>query len=106
MAYGHAERNLALLRQLEAETRQLLESLDQPDPEQSGWLQRPPAEERTDEAGMAGRASRACGRGHEREQKPAAVPQNQVLNPNGRWWQVPGKPVKPRPDAFSDDCPE
>jgi hypothetical protein len=39
MAYGHAERNLALLRQLEAETRQLLESLDQPGPEQSAWLQ-------------------------------------------------------------------
>jgi hypothetical protein len=39
MAYGHAERNLALLRQLEAETRQLLERLDQPDPEQSAWLQ-------------------------------------------------------------------
>jgi hypothetical protein len=38
MAYGHAERNLALLRQLEAETRQLLERLDQPDPEQSAWL--------------------------------------------------------------------
>ena len=38
MAYGHAERNLALLRQLEAETRQLLKSLDQPDPEQSAWL--------------------------------------------------------------------
>jgi hypothetical protein len=38
MAYGHAERNLALLRQLETETRQLLESLDQPDPEQSAWL--------------------------------------------------------------------
>jgi hypothetical protein len=38
MAYGHAERNLALLRQLEAETRQLLESLDLPDPEQSAWL--------------------------------------------------------------------
>jgi hypothetical protein len=35
MAYAHAERNLALLRQLETETRQLLESLDQPDPEQS-----------------------------------------------------------------------
>ena len=45
MAYGHAERNLALLRQLEAETRQLLESLDEPDPEQSDWLQ---------EAGYAG----------------------------------------------------
>lgn len=39
MAYGHAERNLALLRQLEAETRQLLEGLDQPNPEQSAWLQ-------------------------------------------------------------------
>ncbi|HYX59055.1 MAG TPA: hypothetical protein VE888_08605 [Streptosporangiaceae bacterium] len=39
MSYGHAERNLALLRQLEAETRQLLASLDQPDPEQSAWLQ-------------------------------------------------------------------
>jgi hypothetical protein len=39
MAYGHAGHNLALLRQLEAETRQLLESLDQPDPDQSAWLQ-------------------------------------------------------------------
>ena len=39
MAYAHAERNLALLRQLEAETRQLLKSLDNPDPEQSAWLQ-------------------------------------------------------------------
>jgi hypothetical protein len=48
MTYGHAERNLALLRQLEAEARQLLESLDQPDPEQSAWLQ---------EAGCAGLAS-------------------------------------------------
>ena len=35
----HAERNLALLRQLEAETQQLLESLDRLDPEQSAWLQ-------------------------------------------------------------------
>jgi len=39
MTYGHAERNLALIRQLEAETRQLLESLKQPDVEQSTWLQ-------------------------------------------------------------------
>jgi len=39
MAYGHAERNLVLIRQLEAETRQLLERLDQPDAEQSDWLQ-------------------------------------------------------------------
>ena len=39
MTYGHAERNLALLRQLETETRHLLEHLNQPDPEQSAWLQ-------------------------------------------------------------------
>ena len=39
MAYAHSERNLAFLRQLEAETRLLLERLDQPDPEQSAWLQ-------------------------------------------------------------------
>ena len=31
MAYGHAERNLALIRQLEAETRQLLARLPQLD---------------------------------------------------------------------------
>jgi hypothetical protein len=39
MAYGHAERNLALIRQLEAETRKLLGCLNQVDPEQSVWLQ-------------------------------------------------------------------
>ena len=39
MAYGHAERNLALLRQLVAETRQLLKSREQPDSEHSAWLQ-------------------------------------------------------------------
>ena len=39
MAYGHAERILALVRGLEAQTRQLLESLDRLDPEQSAWLQ-------------------------------------------------------------------
>jgi hypothetical protein len=39
MTCRHAERNLALIRQLEAETRQLLESLKQPDAEQSTWLQ-------------------------------------------------------------------
>jgi len=35
MAYGHAERNLALIRQLEAETRLLFGAVTQPDPEQS-----------------------------------------------------------------------
>jgi hypothetical protein len=39
MSYGHAERNLALIRQLEAEPRQLLGRLIQPDAEQSAWLQ-------------------------------------------------------------------
>ena len=39
MAYGHAERNLTLIRQLEAETRKLLGSLNQLEPEQSAWLQ-------------------------------------------------------------------
>ena len=44
MSYGHAERNLALIRQLEAETRQLFGSLAQseqeqlPEPAQSGEL--------------------------------------------------------------------
>jgi hypothetical protein len=55
MAYGHAERNLAALRQLEVETRQLLENLDRLDPEQSAWLQGSPAEEMTDETSVAGR---------------------------------------------------
>jgi hypothetical protein len=39
MAYGHAERNLAAIRQLEAETRELLSGLPQLDPEQLQWLQ-------------------------------------------------------------------
>jgi hypothetical protein len=39
MAYGHAERNLVLIRQLAAETRKLLGSLDKLDAEQSAWLQ-------------------------------------------------------------------
>ena len=39
MAYGHAERNLAAIRQLEAETRGLLSGLPQLDVEQLQWLQ-------------------------------------------------------------------
>jgi hypothetical protein len=38
MAYGHAERALAAIRILEAETRELLRGLPNPDPEQSQWL--------------------------------------------------------------------
>ncbi len=39
MAYGHAERNLAAIRLLETETRELLSSSVQLSPEQSRWLQ-------------------------------------------------------------------
>jgi len=38
MAYGHAERALDTIRQLEAETRELLLGLDRLDPEQAQWL--------------------------------------------------------------------
>lgn len=39
MAFGHAERNLDPAAPARSRTRQLLESLDQPDPQQSAWLQ-------------------------------------------------------------------
>jgi len=38
MAYGHAERTLAAIRLLEAETRDLLDGLARLDPEQARWL--------------------------------------------------------------------
>jgi hypothetical protein len=38
MAYGHAERTLAAIRLLEAETRDLLDSQDRLDAEQAQWL--------------------------------------------------------------------
>jgi len=38
MAYGHAERTLAAIRLLEAETAELLRGLPQLDAEQSRWL--------------------------------------------------------------------
>jgi hypothetical protein len=39
MAYGHAERALAAIRALEAETDDLLCTLPQLDAEQRGWLE-------------------------------------------------------------------
>ena len=39
MSYGHAERNLALIRHLEAETSRMLASFDQPIPEQQAGPQ-------------------------------------------------------------------
>jgi hypothetical protein len=38
MAYGHAERTLATIRLLEAETRELLLRQEHLDPEQERWL--------------------------------------------------------------------
>jgi hypothetical protein len=38
MAYGHAERTLATICLLEAETRELLASREHLDPEQAEWL--------------------------------------------------------------------
>ncbi len=38
MSYGHAERTLAAIRLLEAETKDLLSSRDHLDPEQEQWL--------------------------------------------------------------------
>jgi hypothetical protein len=38
MAYGHAERTLATIRLLEAETRELLAGQEHLDPEQAEWL--------------------------------------------------------------------
>jgi hypothetical protein len=38
MAYGHAERTLAAIRLLEAQTRELLCRQDQLDPEEAQWL--------------------------------------------------------------------
>jgi hypothetical protein len=38
MSYGHAERTLATIRLLEAETRELLNGQQQLDPEQEQWL--------------------------------------------------------------------
>jgi len=60
MGYGHAERNLALIRQLEAETRDLLDTLDQLDFEQSAWWQ--------EVSGLEGRAV------HQRWPETATVP--------------------------------
>jgi hypothetical protein len=54
MAYGHAERNLALIRQLEAETRDLLSRLGHPDLEQSACLQGISNPDRTATCGIAG----------------------------------------------------
>jgi hypothetical protein len=37
MTYGHAERNLAVIRRLEAETEQLMPSQEQPVSDESAW---------------------------------------------------------------------
>jgi len=58
VAYGHAERALAAIQALEAETAELLRSLPQLDAEQSSWL------EEIMGAGLQARGAPACsGRG-------------------------------------------
>lgn len=61
MAYGHAERNLAAIRQLEADTRKLLHSLAQRDPEQSGRPQEAAAAASEEPAGKAKASAPAGG---------------------------------------------
>jgi hypothetical protein len=63
MTYGHAERTLAAVRLLEAETRELLSGLDHLDPEHARWL-RDAAESaslRLRSAGAAPAQDQACG---------------------------------------------
>ena len=56
MAYGHAERTLATIRLLEAETRELLARQEHLDPEQAEWLRQ--AAESASRRLCAGRAAR------------------------------------------------
>jgi len=59
MTYGHAERTLATIRLLEAETVQLLNSADHLDPEQEQWLREAAesASRRVKESGAAFRVT-------------------------------------------------
>jgi len=60
MAYGHAERTLATIRLLEAETAELLRNRPDLEPEQESWLrgQAGPGEAHT--AGAAARTLIQC----------------------------------------------
>jgi hypothetical protein len=64
MAYGHAERNLALIRQLEAEAIQLFGGLTQLDQDQSAWLDELDQEQSAwlDEADPSSRVAPCTGR--------------------------------------------
>jgi hypothetical protein len=70
MAYGHAERTLAAIRHLEAQTRELLGSLAQLDPEQSHWLH-----EVAEAGSQAGDAP-----------APGGPPENKRPDDGGRRW--------------------
>ena len=60
MAYGHAERTLATIRLLEAETRDLLCSQEHLDPEHAQWLR-----EAADSASRRLRPGHAAGLTHD-----------------------------------------
>jgi hypothetical protein len=57
MSYGHAERNLATIRLLEAETRKLLNGIEQLDPDHERFL-RDAAESAAQRLPTSGRAAR------------------------------------------------
>jgi hypothetical protein len=59
MAYGHAERNLAAIRRLEAETEELLSSLPQSGSGQPRWLQQT-AKANSQQPGASAPGSRAA----------------------------------------------
>lgn len=59
MAYGHAERTLATIQRLEAETVQLLDTQDHLDAEQEQWL-RETAHPGTRHIRASGAARSAC----------------------------------------------
>ena len=61
MAYGHAERTLATISLLEAETRELLSRRERLDPEQAEWLR-----EAADSASRRLRRADAAAFGHDR----------------------------------------
>jgi len=84
MGYGHAERNLALIRQLEAETRKLLSTLDQADPEQSAWLQGVAGLERR--AGKAGLLQGLWVSGANDHEGRSGVPPGRASQ--ARFWRV------------------
>ena len=73
MAYGHAERTLAAIRLLEAETRELLSRREHLDPDQAQWLR--------ETAEAASRRLRCAGVATPANDQSAAVATMAALDP-------------------------